>query len=161
MIFEYKGEKYPEYIKHGNAIKYVIPFAKEFIKGDKILDIGGTKEWHYPGSKIINITEPDKYSAYMLPDGEHDSIISSHCLEHLEYPKEALRTWYKHLKKDGCLFLYLPHIKMRYWANDCDKHKQYFTPDIIKYWLEDIGFKDIITSGRDLYYSFSVVGWKK
>jgi len=159
MIFEYKGEIYPEYTKQGNAISYIEKYASHFLKGD-ILDIGGTAEWHYPNAEIVNICIDDDYDAYNLPNKAWDSIISSHTLEHLDNPKKALEIWTDHLDYSGCLFLYLPHVNCRYWANDNPKHKHQFTPKMIKYWLEDLGYENIITTGQDLYYSFSVVGWK-
>jgi SAM-dependent methyltransferase len=160
MIFEYKDKIYPKYIKEGNAISYILPYAKYYLRGD-VLDIGGTKEWHYPGADIINITIDDEYDAMNLPNRSYDSIISSHCLEHLADPREALKVWGQHLEPNGCLFLYLPHVNMDYWAFDNKKHLHVFTPEIIKGWLERLGFENIITSGQDLYYSFSVVAWKK
>jgi predicted SAM-dependent methyltransferase len=160
MIFEYKGKIYPKYIKDGDAIGYIIKFAQYFLKGD-ILDIGGTKEWHFPGATIINSEIDDEYHAMNLPDRQYDGIISSHCLEHLDATFEALKYWTEKLIPGGCLFLYLPHPEMRYWSMDNDKHKHIFEAHRIKYMLEELGYKNIITSERDLYYSFSVIGWKK
>jgi SAM-dependent methyltransferase len=160
LLFTYKGKRYPEYIRQGNAISYILPYAEYFLKGD-ILDIGGTSQWHYPNAEYINITKGDGYHAMNLPDKKYDSIISSHCLEHLKDPFYALKEWTSHLNKCGCLFLYLPHVNMEYWAFDNPQHMHIFTPEIIEGWLKRIGYKDIITSGQDLYFSFSVVAWKK
>jgi len=160
LLFKYKGCVYPDYIRRGNAIKYILPYAKYFLNGD-ILDIGGTKEWHYPESEYININKGDGYHAMKLPNKKYDGIISSHCLEHLKSPFYSLKYWTNRLVRGGCLFLYLPHENMRYWSCDNPLHLHVFTPEIIKCWLEDLGYKNIITSGQDLYYSFSVIGWKK
>ena len=160
MIYTYKDEQYPDYLKQGNAIKYILPYAEYFLKGD-ILDIGGTEKWHYPGAQYINVNKKDGYHAMNLPNRQYDGIISSHTLEHLKDPFYALKEWTEHLKADGCMFLYLPSQKMRYWSIDNPQHLHTFTPIQIKYWLEDIGYKDIINSEQDLYFSFSVIGWKK
>jgi SAM-dependent methyltransferase len=160
LTFKYKGDIYPDYIRQGNAISYVMPYAKYYLSGD-ILDIGGTKEWHYPEAEYINITNGDGFHAMKLPKKEYDSIISSHCLEHLKDPYYALKYWTTRLKKGGCLFLYLPHENMSYWTFDNPQHMHIFTPIIIKGWLKRMGYEKIITSEQDLYYSFSVIGWKK
>ena len=137
-----------------------MPYAKYFLKGN-VLDIGGTKEWHYPKAQYININKSDGFHAMNLPKKKYNSVISSHCLEHLKDPYFALKHWTSRLGKGGCLFLYLPHENQDYWSFYNALHLHVFTPTIIKGWLKKIGYKNIIASGQDLYYSFSVVGWKK
>jgi len=160
MIYSYKGKIYPSYLKNGNAIKYILPIAKYFLKGN-ILDIGGTKEWHYPKSKYVNISSKNDYHAMNIPNKMYDGIISSHTLEHLKDPYWALKYWTEHLKKNGVLFLYLPHVNQYYWAFDCPKHMHIFVPEIIQGWLQKLGYKDIVKSSQDMYFSFTVVAWKK
>jgi len=41
-IFEYRGQLYPEYLKHGNAMQFVAPVAAHFCKG-RGLDIGARR----------------------------------------------------------------------------------------------------------------------
>jgi len=53
-------------------------------------------------------------SLYHILDGAK-YVFSSHCLEHLDAWKEALREWIRVLKKGGILFLYLPHESMVQW----------------------------------------------
>jgi len=97
-------------------------------------------------------------SAYEVPEGL-DYVFSSHCLEHLEDPIKALENWKKALKPKGVLFLYLPHPEMEYWLpQNCRKHLHSWTPEEMAKILEDLGFKDILYSQRDLAWSFSVVG---
>jgi SAM-dependent methyltransferase len=160
MIYHYNDKPFPEYLKEGNAINYILPFAKYFMKGS-VLDIGGTKKWHYPDAEYVNVENNDGFHAMQLPNKRYDSIISSHTLEHLKDPYYALAEWHTHLKKGGCLFLYLPHVHMDYWAFDNPRHLHILTPEIIKGWMTKLGYKDIITSGQDLYFSFSVIGFKK
>ena len=45
-VFTYKNKIYPNYIKHGNACQFCIPFAKQFCKGNG-LDIGGFDDWAF------------------------------------------------------------------------------------------------------------------
>lgn len=157
-FFYYKNKLYPEYIKHGNANAYIEPFAKKFCKG-KGLDIGGFFDWTFPGAKPINITNDDQWDAYKLPNKKYDYIFSSHTLEHLRNPVKALEYWKKHLKEEGVLFLYLPHPDMEYWLPQNDRrHLHVFYPKDIQKLLEDLSFKYVIHSKRDLYWSFAVVG---
>ena len=90
MIYSYKGDNYPEYIRNGNAVEHIEVIAKQFCKG-KGLDIGGFYGWTLPGAIPINIADNIlDYDAYKLPDyKELDYIFSSHCLEHLSDPIKA------------------------------------------------------------------------
>lgn len=160
MVFKYRNVTYPSYIKAGNAASYVIPFAQHFCKG-KGLDIGGFFDWIFPGAKPINIVMEDEWDAYNLPKGKYDYIFSSHTLEHLPDYVGALEYWKKHLKKGGVLFLYLPHPDMEYWLPQNNrKHLHSFYPKDLKEVLISLGFKHVLHSERDLYWSFSVVGIK-
>ena len=157
-LFYYGGNLYPEYIKQGNANIFVEPFAKHFCKG-KGLDIGGFSGSTFPNAKPINILNNDGFDAYHLPKGKYDYIFSSHTLEHLYDYVGALEYWKKYLKENGVLFLYLPHPDMEYWLPQNNrKHLHLFYPEDIHKLLEDLGFKHVLHSERDLYWSFVVVG---
>ena len=158
-LFQYKNKTYPEYIRNGNAASFIIPFAKNFCSG-KGLDIGGYLDWTFPGSFAINITNDDKWDAYNIPNEKYDYIFSSHTLEHLPNYVKALRYWKDHLKNDGILFLYLPHPDMEYWLpQNNEKHLHSFIPNDLKKVLCDIGFKEVLISERDLYWSFTLVAF--
>jgi len=161
MIFEYKDNIYPSYIKRGNACSYIQEFAKQFCVGSG-LDIGGTSEWSLPNARSINIDKDDGFHATKLPDELYNFIFSSHTLEHIEDYIKALLCWKDHLLPKGVIFLYLPHPDMEYWLPQNNrKHKHIFCPKDIVKTLKDIGFTNIIYSERDLYWSFSVVGFKE
>jgi hypothetical protein len=156
-FFEYQGKIYPSYLKEGRAADFIIPFASQFCVGLG-LDIGGTRESHFIGAKIINTNLNDGYHATNLPPGRYDYIFSSHTLEHIEKYLEALLCWREHLRKDGVLFLYLPHPDMVYWRpENCKKHKHIFWPIEIMLALTELGFKNILCGERDLLWSFAVV----
>lgn len=157
-VYCYKGVLYPDYLKRGNANKFIEPFAKELCKGNG-LDIGGVGDWAFPGAKAINIVNNDGWDAYNLPDEKYDYIFSSHTLEHLPDYVKALTYWKEHLADDGVLFLYLPHPDMEYWLPQNDrKHFHSFRPEEMHKLLEDLGFKYVFHNERDLYWSFAVVG---
>lgn len=159
LLYEYRDNLYPTYLKGGKAASFIIPFAKEFCFGSG-LDIGGLFNCDFPGAQIINILNNDKWNAENLPNKRYDYIFSSHTLEHLNNYIKILEYWKKHLKEDGVLFLYLPHPDMEYWLPQNNrKHIHRFEPKEIQKLLIDLGFSSVIISERDLYWSFAVIGF--
>lgn len=69
-----------------------------------------------------------------IEEKKYDWVYSSHCLEHLIDPAESLRNWWRILKSDGFLLLFLPHRDLyekrkelpSKWNGD---HKHFFLPD--------------------------------
>lgn len=158
-IYTYEGTLYPNYLKDGNANRYIQEIANFFCKG-KGLDIGGFFEWTFPGAQAINILNDDEWDAYKLPDDKYDYIFSSHTLEHLPDYVKALIYWKEHLSDEGVIFLYLPHPDMKYWLPQNNrKHLHSFYPEQLAKVVEDLGFNKVLYSERDLYWSFSVVGF--
>ena len=44
-----------------------------------------------------------------VPDESQDFVVSSHVLEHFPDPIKALKEWYRIVKKDGYIFMIVPH----------------------------------------------------
>lgn len=154
--FEYRGALYPEYLRHGNACRFIAPIAKEFCRGVG-LDVGCGK-WPLPGARPIDLKRGD--DAMALPEGTWDYVFSSHCLEHLPNPVEAIEHWKTRIVPGGVLFLYLPHPDMRYWRpENCRKHLHLFHPADVAAMLRELGFSNVLHSERDLAWSFACVGW--
>jgi len=162
MIYEYKGKIYPSYLKHGVAANFIFHIANTFCVGNGI-DIGGILDCHFHGAKIINPIYNDMYDAMNLPNEKYDYIFSSHTLEHVkESPMDVLKYWKEHLKNDGVLFLYLPHDAMEYWRpQNNKKHKHTLHPLDVERMLELLGFKDVLCSERDMFWSFTIVGFNQ
>jgi len=155
MIFEYRGELFPEYLKQGNACRFITPAALQFCQG-RGLDVGAGP-WPLPGALPVELR--DGGDAMSLPEGEFDYVFSSHCLEHLVNPVAALEHWKSRLNVGGVLFLYLPHPDMTYWRpQTCRKHLHQWWPEDMASLVSDLGFKNVIHSERDIAWSFSVVG---
>jgi SAM-dependent methyltransferase len=156
VIFDYRGQRYPEYLKGGNACQFIAPSALKFCKGNG-LDIGSGK-WPLPGAVAFDMS--DGCSAMELPPGTFDFIFSSHCLEHLHNPIAALEHWKTRINTGGVLFLYLPHPDMEYWQpQHCRKHLHTWPPAQMAQILVDLGFVDVLHGERDLAWSFAVVGF--
>lgn len=159
MLYEYRGALYPDYLKHGNACRFIAPAALEFCQGEGY-DIGAGP-WPLPGAVPIDIANGNREHAMSLPAKLVDFIFSSHMLEHLENPVAALEHWKSRLRSGGVLFLYLPHREMTYWLPQNNrKHLHTWRPEEMQTLIEDIGFIRCIRSERDLYWSFAVVGFK-
>lgn len=158
---DFNGKSYPEFQSKGFSAKYIFPFAKEFCEGLGY-DVGCNRiEWCLPGAIPIDIRFNDGYDAFHLPKEEPDFIFSSHCLEHINDWILALDYWTERLKDKGVLFLYLPDYSQEYWRPwNNYKHKNIFTPEIIKDYLVAKGYKSIFMTGKDLNDSFAVVGEK-
>lgn len=157
-LYSYKGKLYPDYLKSGNAMRFIEPVAREFCKGYGI-DIGsgnnplpGAIDWDLnDGLSAYNIAIPDV-------DEKYSYIFSSHCLEHLKDPIGVLEYWKTMLR--GVLFLYLPHPDMEYWLPQNNrKHLHSWYPEDMEKILVDIGYQDVLVSERDMAWSFAAVGY--
>jgi SAM-dependent methyltransferase len=157
MFYEYRGFLYPDYLKEGNACRFIIPTAKEFCKGLG-LDVGAGA-WPLPGATPVDVKSGGR--AEDLPGDEWDYIFSSHCLEHVVNPIETLEHWKSKIRRGGVLFLYLPHPEMIYWRpQNCRKHLHIWYPEEMAEIMMSIGFENVIHGQRDLAWSFAVVGTK-
>lgn len=157
LLFEYKGDLYPDYLRRGNAMQFIAPIALQFCRGQG-LDIGCSK-WPLLGAVPIELN--DGSDAMALPWGPWDFVFSSHCLEHLVNPVAALSHWKDSLRPGGVLFLHLPHPDQKYWRPQaCAKHLHSWTPAAMAEIVRDLGFVNVLHGERDLYWSFSVVAFK-
>jgi predicted SAM-dependent methyltransferase len=158
---QFKNKNYPFFQSQGFGARFAFPYAKEVCKGVGV-DIGCMKkEWSFPNSIPIDISFNDGFHAMKLPDIELDYIFSSHCLEHINEWVDVMDYWYSKLKKEGILFLYLPHYSQEYWRPwNNKKHKNIFTPDIMNDYMENRGYKNIYKSEYDLNNSFMIMGEK-
>ena len=156
MIFDYRNRLYPEYLRNGNACRFIVPIAQQFCVGEGV-DVGPGR-WPFPGATPVDVGS--EYSAMALPPGPFDYVFSSHCLEHLQNPIAALEHWRTRLKPQGVLFLYLPHPDMEYWLpQNCRKHLHSWSPGQMRRIVQDLGFSNVLASERDLAWSFSVVAF--
>ena len=153
--------RYPKFQAEGFSSQFCWTFAQRFCKGDGF-DIGcGRPEWCLPGAQGIDLKYEDGYDAYNLPDRQVDYIFSSHCLEHLPNWVTALDHWTTRLKKNGILFLYLPHYDQQYWRPwNNPKHVHILTFEHIYDYLQDRKYVNILHGQKDLNHSFTVVAEK-
>ena len=103
-LFGYRGQLYPEYLRHGNACQFIAPTALKFCQG-RGLDIGAGR-WPLPGADPVELTHGRDGNG--LPEGTWDFIFSSHCLEHLVNPATALGHWLRIVKPGGFVVVTIP-----------------------------------------------------
>lgn len=180
--WEYNGKRYPDRLRRGNACEWIERTAEKYCRGVG-LDIGAGAypfrdalpirdlvNYQYANGKQAKRLQPLKnapnaYDLSIFHDGVFDYIFSSHCLEHLDRPWDALTEWLKKLKSGGILFLYLPHPDMELWRAGGpwvgNAHK--WIPDYKAVAVKFIRNKLQIIAGddkRDAHYSFHIVGKK-
>ena len=126
------GRCYAQRVRNG--------FLDKYCSGDLVLDVGFSGydnpllKTSIPGAIGIDLDYPG-YDGLHLPfaDNSVDTIISSHCLEHILYDYSAIRDWYRTVKIDGFIVCFVPHQglyeKKRFlpslWNQD---HKRMYTP---------------------------------
>ncbi len=115
-------------------------FFGRFMSGPSILDIGfrgGNPDNQpiVPHAIGVDMDYPG-YDGKTLPfaDLSQDAVHSSHCLEHIPDPINALSEWFRVLRIGGFLVLTVPHQQLyerkptptsRWGGND---HRRYYTP---------------------------------
>ncbi|NCQ17486.1 MAG: class I SAM-dependent methyltransferase [Ignavibacteria bacterium] len=108
-------------------------FFEKFCMG-RGLDIGFGGDLIVPNAQGFDFEHGDAQFLNNLLDGTYDFVYSSHTLEHLDDAALALKNWFRILKKDGYLILYIPHRdlyekKQTLPSRFNDDHKHFFLLD--------------------------------
>lgn len=110
----YKQSKlYPDYVKRGDMMTAIQSLAEKYCVGEGV-DVGAGK-WPFGNARPVEDNADENAYHIRASDGSLDYVFSSHALEHLDRWQDALREWYRVLKNDGVLFLYLPHAACTMW----------------------------------------------
>jgi SAM-dependent methyltransferase len=83
-------------------------FFDLYCKG-KGLDIGFGGDLITANAEGFDFEHGDAQYLEKLKDSTFDFVYSSHTIEHLPNPSEALKNWFRVLKSGGYLIVYLPH----------------------------------------------------
>lgn len=111
---------------------------------------------------VCNVTKLDVFGSASM-----DFVYSSHCLEHVEDTKGALKEWWRVVKPGGYLVLYLPH--KQFYPNIGEPganpdHKHDFMPQDIVEAMKEVGSWDLVRNedrDQDREYSFFQVYKKR
>jgi len=159
VIHSVGGLSKMDYLSNHDAKHPIEEDASNWCKGEGV-DVGGG---HWPLKGAHSVDDRPEENAYMLTakSGTLDYVFSSHCLEHLDRPKEALIEWIRALKKRGLLYLYLPHTDYMPWRKESmprwHKHNLYLL-DVLEM-LEGIEVIEIIH--KDFWFGQKIIGRKK
>jgi SAM-dependent methyltransferase len=113
-------------------------FFNTYIKG-RIIDIGAGRDLVSPLAERFDLEEGDANNITNFREtGVYDTVHSSHCLEHMHNPQDALLGWWKLLKVGGYLVLVVPDedlYEQGFWPSRFNKdHKVTFTLKKEKSW---------------------------
>ena len=104
---------------------------------------------------------------YIFKNAEMDYVFSSHALEDLKDTEDTLREWWRVLKPEGHLILYLPHKDLypnigQHGSNVAHKH-DFVAKDILDILSRFARFKILINEirSKDDEYSFLLLLRKK
>lgn len=79
-----------------------------------------------------------------FPDNEFHVVLSSDCLEHVDWPRDVIREAYRVTKQGGLFYLTsVFDFEIHGYPDDYWR----FTPNCIKQLLEDAGFKVLVYEG--------------
>lgn len=107
------------------------PRIQRYLLG-AILDVGAGGDVIAPGARSWDLSDGDAQLLDSIPDESFDTVFSSHCLEHMRNPLEAILNWWRVLKPGGHLVVLIPdedlyeqHLWPSFGNSD---HKWSFTP---------------------------------
>lgn len=140
----------------------------QYLQGKTIMDLGCGNEKVVPHAIGIDIAGmmadlkldlSDSQSMYIFNEGIADTVFSSHLLEHFTDVENILKSWWRVVKPNGYLILYLPH-KDLYPKEANPDHKYEFVPEDILKILNSFASYKLINSevhSEDNEYSFQIV----
>jgi SAM-dependent methyltransferase len=146
-------------------------FYDQFLSGANILDIGFRGNEADTQPIVPQATGIDlDYSGYdglRLPfnDMTQDAVFASHCLQCIDDSVMALKEWYRVLKTDGYLLIFVPHkhlyerrpILPSRWSGGA--HKRFYTPGSLLAEVEGAlplnGFRIRHLADNDLNFNYS------
>lgn len=91
-----------------NALRTAEFFSTYF--SGSVIDIGAGDDLVVPHAEIFDLHQGDANHIlqYRKPE-TFDTVHSSHCLEHMFKPKEALKDWWELVKPGGYMITIVPH----------------------------------------------------
>jgi SAM-dependent methyltransferase len=135
-------------------------YAREYIKGKKIIELGCGNKKTVPeaigvdkvpgGEEVPNLYEKsvadiraDVEKELPFEENSVDTIIARHILEHCVDTISTLRNWIKILKPGGRLIIAVPDESSEITINLNPEHVHVFTPESLQTTLDLLGLKKI------------------
>ena len=113
----------------------------------------GVDNGHHWGNQGVDVMVDTCEDLSIFADNSMDFVFSSHLLEHITDYEAALKEWWRVIKTDGYLILYLPHKE--YYPNIGEAganpdHKHDFVPvDIINAMVKISGWSMRVNENRN------------
>ena len=110
---------------------------RQFLSGEGI-DIGCGSDPVLPNVKPFDIKDGDANHVTAFVDKTFDFVFSSHCLEHMINPYDALHEWWKLVKSGGYLIFIIPdedlYEQVMFPSRFNNDHKHTFTISKVQSW---------------------------
>jgi SAM-dependent methyltransferase len=74
----------------------------------RVLDIGCGNDKITESAEAFDLPQGDAQLLESIPDETYDVVFSSHALEHMRSPVEAIHNWWRAVKPGGLLFINCP-----------------------------------------------------
>lgn len=117
------------------------------------LDIGAGSDPITPDAKVFDKSDGDANYIDLYIKEKFDWVFSSHCLEHMLDPHDALRRWWGLLKPGGYLILIIPDedlYEQGYWPSLFNEdHKHTFTMNRNSWSPVSVRIEDLIRKLHD------------
>jgi len=143
-----------------------------FVRGKLGLDLGcgndrvtplavGVNRRNPPEEGLVSNLWLDLNNRLPCPDCSWDYVYSSHLLEHLKNPWKVLTDWWRVVKVEGHLILYLPHKRMYTQPNPEHLHA-WDTEEMVRWFGKLPRCKTVLaeTDNEPGKYSFLIIGKK-
>jgi len=78
------------------------------ILSKSVLDIGAGQDPVVAHAEVFDLAQGDANHITEFVKKQFDCVYSSHCLEHMRNPTEAIREWWQLIKPEGFLFFTVP-----------------------------------------------------
>jgi SAM-dependent methyltransferase len=114
-------------------------FVQRYLQGRTVLDIGCGEDLVVPWAKAFDLADGDanQIASYFRAQS-FDVVHSSHCLEHMREPHDALAQWWSLVKPGGYLITVVPDEELYeqgFWPSLFNgDHKWAFTFDDFRLW---------------------------
>jgi SAM-dependent methyltransferase len=114
-------------------------FVQRYFRDRTVLDIGCGEDLVVPWAKPFDRADGDANQiASLLPAESFDVVHSSHCLEHMRNPPDALAQWWGLVRPGGYLITVVPDEELYeqgFWPSLFNgDHKWAFTLDEFRLW---------------------------
>lgn len=113
-------------------------FTQKYLSGN-VIDIGAGRDLVCNSAERFDIEDGDaNFITQYRKAGHYNAVHSSHCLEHMYNPKNALNEWWELVKPDGYLVIVVPDedlYEQGLWPSKFNSdHKNTFTLKKEKSW---------------------------